>query len=397
MQTSRTSQPRRIYLDNAATSWPKPESVYGAVEHYMRQVGAPAGRGVYREATDVERSVGECRRLMAEQINAVDASRIVFTLNATDALNLALHGLLRPGDHVVTSTLEHNSVLRPLRALEDAGVVRVTRVGCNGAGWVSPDEIRAAIEPQTRLIALLHASNVTGALQDVVEVGRIAARHECVFLVDAAQTVGHVPVDVREMGVHLLATAGHKGLLGPLGTGCLYVAPGMDSELRSVRQGGTGTRSDLDLQPDSMPDKYESGNLNVPGVLGLAAGLKFVRDFGIAPLRAHHLRLTGQMLRGLSDISGVRIHGPADPERQVGVVSMTLRGYDPRELAGLLDSVCRIQARPGIHCAPGAHRELGTLQAGGTVRFSFGPFTTVDEIDRTVEAIAEFAATTLEC
>jgi cysteine desulfurase family protein len=351
---------------------------------------------VYREASEVERAVQQCRARLAALVGAEHPSRILFTFNATDALNLALHGLLVDGDHVVTTVVEHNSVLRPLRQMEDAGLIDVTRVRCDGAGLVAPEDIRAAITPRTRLIALIHASNVTGTLQPVAEVGRLAAEHDCLYLVDAAQTLGHVPVDVRQLGVHLLASAGHKGLLGPLGSGLLYVAPGVEQQLRSVRQGGTGTDSDTDRQPDSLPEKYESGNLNVPALVGLAAGVEYIGQQGSEAIGAHHRQLTERMLSGFSDIPGLEIHGPGDPARQVGVVSITLPGYDPRELAGLLDAACGIQVRPGIHCAPGIHAALGTLKRGGTVRFSFGPFTTPEDVDHAVASISEIGAASLE-
>ncbi|MCO6458341.1 MAG: aminotransferase class V-fold PLP-dependent enzyme [Pirellulaceae bacterium] len=386
------SQPTRIYLDNAATSWPKPETVYQAVERYLRHCGAPAGRGAYREASEVEREVARCRRLLAELIAAEDPRQIVFTCNATDALNLALHGLLRPGDHVVTSVVEHNSVLRPLRFLEQQQGVQVTRVPCDQRGVVDPAAIERAVRPETRLIALIHASNVTGALQPVEQAGQIARRHGCLLLVDAAQTLGHMPVDVQQLGAHLLAAAGHKGLLGPLGLGFLYMAPGVEQVLQSVRQGGTGTHSDQDRQPDSQPDKFESGNLNVPAILGLAAGLEYLRDRGLERLHEHYQRLTARLLDGLRAIAGVRIHGPADPASQVGVVSVTVAGYDPRELAGLLDSAFAIQVRAGIQCAPLMHEALGTVHHGGTIRFSVGAFTSEREVDQAVEAMAELTA-----
>jgi cysteine desulfurase/selenocysteine lyase len=390
------SHPPRIYLDNAATSWPKPDAVYQAVDHYQRHVGAPAGRGVYREAAEVEREVARCRRDLAQLIGAADPRRIIFTLNATDALNLALHGLLRSGDHVVTTVVEHNSVLRPLRHLEDAGTIAVSRVGCDSQGVVSAEAIGQAMTERTRLVALIHASNVTGAIQPVEQVGRLVHQRDCLLLVDAAQTLGHLPVNVQALGADLLAAAGHKGLLGPLGSGLLYVAPGIENRLGSLRQGGTGTHSDLDVQPDSLPEKYEAGNLNVPAIVGLGAGLRYLAERGINQIRSHQRQLTDQLLRGLAGLPGVRIHGPADPQRQVGVVSMTLAGYDPRELASLLDASCSIQVRPGIHCAPRMHEALGTLRTGGTVRLSVGAFNTVDDIERAVEAIAEFASTSLD-
>jgi selenocysteine lyase/cysteine desulfurase len=259
----------RIYLDNAATSWPKPESVYQAVDDYQRRLGAPAGRGVYAEATEVERLVNNCRKKVAQLINEADPTRVIFTQNGTDSLNLAIHGWLQPGDHVVTSVCEHNSVLRPLRFLAEHRNVSTTYVGCDAQGRVDPGDIRRAIQPQTRLIALTHASNVTGTIQPVEEVGKIAKERGISFLVDAAQTLGHMRVDVQRIGCQMLAAPGHKGLLGPLGTGVLYIAPGVEARLLPIRQGGTGTRSDEDIQPTTLPDRYESGNLNVSGIVGL--------------------------------------------------------------------------------------------------------------------------------
>ncbi len=385
----------RIYLDNAATSWPKPEAVYAIVDRYQRELGAPAGRSAYREANEVERLIEDARRRLADAIHAEDRRRVIFTCNGTDSLNIALHGLLRPGDHVITSVVEHNSVLRPLRYLERSRDVEVTRVGCDRQGRIDPDEIRAAIRPQTRLIALVHASNVTGAVQPLEEVGRIARQHEVLFLVDAAQSVGHMPIDVRALSAHLLAAPGHKGLLGPLGTGFLYVAPGVEQQLEPVRQGGTGTQSENDSQPQSMPDRYESGNHNVPGILGLGAGLAYVAERGIGELRAHDQRLTSQLLQGLRDIAGVTVYGPHDTEHRVGVVGITVEGWEPQDLATTLDTVCRVQVRAGFQCAPLLHCALGTASGGGTIRFSLGAFNTAEHIDIAIQAVAELAASTL--
>jgi cysteine desulfurase family protein len=383
---------RRIYLDNAATSWPKPDEVYRAVDDYQRVLGAPAGRGAYREAAEVERLVADARRRVAELIGAAESRRIIFTLNGTDALNLALHGSLRPGDHVVTSVCEHNSVLRPLSWLEEHGGVTVTRVACDGRGVVDVDDVRTAITSQTRLIALVHVSNVTGAIQPIDEVGALAAEREVLFLVDAAQSLGHLPFDVQRCRAHLVAAPGHKGLLGPLGTGVLYVAPGVEQRLESVRQGGTGTVSDQDRQPGSLPDKYESGNLNVAGLVGLGAGAAYVAERGIDDLRQHDVQLTERLLAGLDAIDGVTIYGPRQASERVGVVSVTLKGYDPQEAAALLDSNWSIQVRSGIHCAPRMHRALGTSELGGTLRMSVGPFTTEADIDAALSALSEMAA-----
>lgn len=379
---------RRIYLDNAATSWPKAEAVYRAVDDYQRRLGAPAGRGAYREAADVERLVGSCRKKIAQFIGASDPNRIIFTANGTDGLNQALHGLLRPGDHVVATVCEHNSVLRPLAALRESLGVATTYVNCDGEGRIDPAAIKAAIKPRTRLIALIHASNVTGVVQPVEDVGRIAQAHGLIYLVDAAQSLGYVPVNVNELGCHLLAAPGHKGLLGPLGTGVLYIAERMERLLTPRKQGGTGTRSDEDVQPLSLPDRYESGNLNVPGIVGLEAGVSHLLES--APQAARN-DLTGRLLDGLAGIRNVTLYGPRTSERRLGVVSLNVSGYDPQELAALLDANWSIQTRAGIHCAPRMHAALSTSPAG-TLRLSLGHFNTAEDVDAAIAALGEVAS-----
>jgi cysteine desulfurase family protein len=382
----------RIYLDNAATSWPKPPSVYAAVDRFLRDVGAPTGRGVYREAEDAARLVTDARRRVAALLGAEEPRRVAFTFNGTDSLNLVLHGALRPGDHVVTTVVEHNSVLRPLRWLEEQRQVSVTRVPCDEEGVVDPDAIRQALRPNTRLIALVHASNVTGALQPVEEVGRTARETEVLYLVDAAQTVGHLPLDVRRIGCHFLAAPGHKGLLGPLGVGVLYVAPGAEEQLESLRQGGTGTESEEDRQPSALPHKYEAGNLNVPAIAGLGASVAWLQERGLEEVHRHESELAARLADGFRHLEGVTVFGPRDANRRAGVVSIALDGCPPQEAAVMLDTAHRIQTRPGLHCAPLMHRALGTLDGGGALRFSVGPFNTAQEIDRAVEAVAEIAA-----
>lgn len=383
--------PRRIYLDNAATSWPKPQQVYEAVDRCQRDVGAAAGRGVYAEASEASRLVAAARQAVAALLGAGDPRQIVFTFNGTDALNLAIHGALAAGGHVVTTAAEHNSVLRPLRQLEEAGRATVTRVPCSAEGLVDPEEIRRAVRPGTRLVAVTHASNVTGAIQPVADVVQIAHQQGALCLVDAAQTAGELPIDVAALGVDLLAAPGHKGLLGPLGTGLLYLRPGVEAHVAPLRQGGTGSQSEQDRQPESLPDRYESGNLNVPGLAGLGAGAAWLAGRGVAPLRRHAERLTARLLAGLGEVPGVRLYGPAAQCQRVAIVSFTLAGFDPQEVAISLDSAYRVQARPGLHCAPGIHRALGTLETGGTVRFSLGPFTTIEDIDTAIQAVAALA------
>ncbi len=380
---------RRIYLDNAATSWPKPEAVYQAVDHYQRHVGAAVGRSAYREAVQLGEGVEFTRRAIALLMGVSDAQRMIFTFNATDSLNLALHGVLRDGNHVVTTTLEHNSVLRPLRWLAERKGIHITYVRPDETGVIRPGEIRAALRPETTLVVMTHASNVTGAIQPIAEVGDIARAHGALMLVDAAQTAGHLPMDLGQLPVDLLAASCHKGLLGPLGTGVLYVAPSVEDRLESVRQGGTGSRSEEDRQPNGLPDKYESGNHNALGLVGLRAGIEFLAARGIASIRAHEISLIERFLAGIDGLGALDLFGPRDETRQVGVISLNVQGYEPQELAALLESHFGIQVRSGIHCAPLAHRSLGTLDSGGTVRFSFGPFTSADDVDAATGALRE--------
>lgn len=382
---------QRIYLDNAATSWPKPESVLAAIDDYHRRLGAPAGRGVYREAIETERTILEARRRAAELIGVNQPQRIVFTSGCTDALNLAIHGLLRPGDHVVSTVVEHNSVLRPLRFCEDNRDVSVTLVGCDSRGLVDPEDIRRAIQPQTRMIVLNHVSNVTGAIQPAEPIGRIAAEHGLLYLLDAAQSLGHMAFDVGSLGAQLIAAPAHKGLLSTMGIGLLYVAPGIEEQLVPLRQGGTGTRSEDDRQPTSLPDRYESGTHNVPAIIGLAAGTTHVQKTGLAAIRKHIRSLTERFLAGLQEIAGVTVFGPRDAIHQLGVVSITIQGYDPHEAAALLDASYHIQARPGVQCAPRMHEALGTLKSGGTLRFSVSLSTTEAEVDAAIRAVGEIA------
>ena len=350
----------RIYLDNAATSWPKPSVVYDAVDDYQRRLGVAVGRGGYAAAKEVAELVEAARQRIADLIHAGSASQVIFTFNCTDALNLAIHGILRGDDHVVTSTAEHNSVLRPLRWLEDRGGIRVTRVPCDPNGWVDPDGIRTAIRTDTKLIALTHVSNVTGTIQPINEVAQIARDRGMLFLVDAAQSMGHMPLSVEELGADLLAAAGHKGLLGPLGTGLLYIREGLETLVDPVRQGGTGSASYDDRQPLTLPTKYESGNPNAPGLVGLGAAVDYLSQRGIAEIHRHESALTSRLLGGLAEISGVRIHGAPADGRRLGVVSITLADQSSPEVAAILDQEYQIQVRAGIHCAALIHDELGT-------------------------------------
>ena len=388
-------QNARIYLDNAATSWPKPESVYQAVDHFLREVGAPNGRSSYQHAMESNRIIERARRGVAELIDAPAGSHVAFGFNCTDVLNMAIRGIVRPGDHIVTTVCDHNSVLRPVRALAEDSGCKVTYVPCDGLGYISPDDVRDAIRPETRLVVINHASNVTGAIQPVEEIGRKVRETDAFYLVDAAQSLGHVPIDVRKINPDLMAAPGHKGLLGPLGTGVLYMAPGIERELKPLRCGGTGTQSEEDRQPDTLPDKYEPGNHNLVGLAGLAAATRFLQDETIDAIHAHHNDLVSRLLEGLREIDIIRVHGPQSTDRRTSVVGITVEGYEPQELAAALDSAYHIQCRAGLQCAPRMHEALGTAATGGTLRLSPGYSSTLEEIDIVISALEEVAAVTM--
>ena len=378
----------RCYLDNAATSWPKPDGVLAAMDRYHRELGVAAGRGATRAASEVDATIARCRMRAAQLFNAESSNQIVFTFNGTDSLNVAIQGALKPGDHVVASTLEHNSVLRPLSELRQRFGIETTFIEPEANGRVEPAKFHEAIRPNTKLVALIHASNVTGVIQPIDDVGAIARQSGALMLVDAAQTAGHLPIDVRNSPIDLLACPGHKGLLGPLGTGLLYLRPGVEQHVASFRQGGTGSDSEDDRQPKSLPDKYESGNHNAPGLFGLEAALDWLEQSSVAVAHQHELALRQRLIESLRDVGSVRLFAADVPDEfVVGVLSLVVDGFDPQEVAAILDQDFQIQTRAGLHCAPGAHRSLGTLSVGGTVRASFGPSTTPDDIDRLAAAL----------
>ncbi len=381
-----------IYLDNAATSFPKPERVYRAVNEYMRQVGASAGRGAYGEAREAEKILETVRAKLLRLLGASERGRVVFALNATDAINTALKGLLDEGDHVVTTHLDHNSVLRPLNALEKKGFISVARVPCSPEGFVDPGDIKRAVTGKTRLIATLHGSNILGTLNPVDDIGRIAREEGVLFLLDAAQTVGSRPVYPEKIGAHLVAFPGHKGLLGPLGTGALYFDKAVDPA--PLREGGTGSRSESDAQPEEYPDRWEAGSHNLPGIVGLNAGLDYIAERGLDDIHRKKTRLAGLLLDGLSGRKSVTLYGPTDPADREAVFSLNLQGIAPHELGAFLDSEFNIKGRAGLHCAPLAHKAAGTFEQG-SYRLSIGPLNEEEQISRVMEgldyAVREFS------
>jgi cysteine desulfurase family protein len=374
-----------IYLDNAATSHPKPEAVYRAMDQVLRQVGANPGRGGHAMGLEAGRLVFEAREALADFFGIGDSSRIAFTANATEAINLALFGLLKAGDRVVTSTMEHNAVMRPLRVLRERGV-EVVQVQGDRQGFVDPQAVRDACRVPTRMVVLSHCSNVSGTLQPVEEIGPWCREQGILFLLDAAQSAGAFPIHVDDLGADLLAVPGHKSLMGPQGTGFLYIRDGLT--LRPLIHGGTGGHSNADGMPEEMPERCEAGTRNTPGIAGLKAAVDFIRETGLEQIRAHEKALLSRLLDGLRRLPRVAIHGPRDLDRRGGAFSFTLDDIDPAQVGFWLDHAYGIVCRVGLHCAPDAHRTLGT-HPRGTVRVSPGYFTTAEEIDALLAALAE--------
>ena len=379
----------RVYLDNAATSFPKPPSVYDAVDFYQRHVGVAIGRGSYRQSLAVQRIVDQCRQQAARLLGAENPDRIVFTFSGTDGLNMVLLGICRPSDHVVTSVLEHNSVLRCLREMQERRGIEITTVAPRADGRIEPADVRRALRPSTRLVAILHASNVTGVVQPIAEIGELAQRNGSFMMTDAAQTAGHLPIDVSRLPIDIVVCPGHKGLLGPLGTGIVYVRTGIEEHVNCFRLGGTGTSSEDDHHPCQMPERFEAGNHNVPGLVGLEAALAFLELKTIQAIHDHEAGLTRILVEGLRNLSTVSVYGHDAAAPHVGVVSFNVKGFNAHEVASLLDDSFGIQSRAGLHCAAGAHRSLGTFDCGGTIRFSVGPFTTDSEIEKAITSVAE--------
>jgi cysteine desulfurase family protein len=420
--------PRRLFFDNAATSSPKPPAVIEAMVDYATRLGGSPGRGAYFEAQETGRLIDRCRARIGKLINAEgDPEQIIFTLNCSDALNLAIKGVVagrlarepERSVHIITSAFDHNSVLRPLNELvaRYPDLVAQTRIPVDPrTGLLSADEIARALDSHdnTALVAINHASNVTGVIQDIAPIGALCRARGVPFLLDAAQSLGHIPVDVRALGADLLAFPGHKGLLGPSGTGGLYIRPGFEARLLTLREGGTGSRSEQDSQPSVLPDKYEPGSPNAIGILGLSEGVNFILNFkhgahtGADAIAAHESDLMAAFLGALGFDPGgaesaslsthspshpsLTVHGPTTARGRVGVFSVSIDGLTPQELAAVLESHFGILTRAGVHCAPLAHQTLETTGRGGATRLSFGPFLTEADVRHAAAALVEIAS-----
>jgi len=379
-----------IYFDNASTSYPKPKEVSRAMLHFLEKVGASPGRSGHRLSIEAGRIIYQARENLAVLFNVDDPLRIIFTLNVTEALNLTLKGLLRPGDQVITSSMEHNSVMRPLRELEKKGV-EVKVVSCSPKGFLEPQDIEKSIKKNTKLIVLNHGSNVIGTLLPIIEVGKITRKHNILFLVDAAQTAGCYPLDIKRDNIDLLAFTGHKALFGPPGTGGLVVGERVDiKKLNPLKNGGTGSRSESEEQPDFLPDIYESGTPNTVGLSGLNEGVRFILKEGVDKIRQHELSLSRRLITGLKEIPGVIFYGEEQVEDRVAVISFNIKDQLPSEVGLRLDEEYDIMCRVGLHCSPAAHKTIGTFPTG-TIRFSTSWFNTFEEVGQTIIAVKNIA------
>ena len=381
---------RPIYLDNAATSFPKPPAVAQAMLRYMTEVGASINRGVYSSAQDAGMTTLLLREGLCRLFHHSDPTHCILTSGNTMGLNMILRGWLRPGDHCLVSSMEHNAVMRPLQDLADQGVC-FDRIPCDSAGRLDPEAIRPLVRPNTRLLVMAHGSNVGGAIQDAAAVGRVCGEHGIPFALDAAQTAGHWEIDFEAMGLSALSVPGHKGLMGPSGIGALLLSPGFAKGLSPLVTGGTGSASDTERQPAYMPDRFESGTPNLPGIYGLQAAVDFVLETGVEALRRREEELTGLLLDGLRGIPQIRLAGPEGKDHRAGVVSIDFLREDNAEAAFRLEQEFGILTRCGLHCAPSAHKTLGTFPQG-TVRFSVGWFTTPEEVSAAVDAVRKISA-----
>ena len=379
-----------IYLDNAATSFPKPEGVSSAMKNYIDQVGATINRSVYGSAQDAGLKTLQLRERLKKLFHfSGPVTHVILTPGMTWSLNMAIKGYLKPGDHCIVSAMEHNAVMRPLLQLPG---VDFDRIPCDQEGLLDPRDIEALIRPNTKLLVMAHGSNVCGSVQDAKAVGEICAKHGIAFVLDAAQTAGHYPVDFADFGLSALCVPGHKGLLGPSGIGALLMTEGFAKALDPIVAGGTGSASDSEYLPEYLPDRFESGTPNLPGIYGWEAALEFVERTGVEALRRHEMALCARFLEGLAQIPGAVLCGTEDLHRRVGVVSVDFPGQDNAEAAFRLETEFGILTRCGLHCAPSAHKTLDTFPRG-TVRFSLGFANREADVDAALAAIRAISGT----
>jgi cysteine desulfurase family protein len=378
----------QVYLDNAATSRQKPEEVFTAIESFYKEINCNPGRGGYNLSLESSRKVMEVRESIGKFFNIKQASSVVFTPNITVALNIALKGLLKKGDHVLISGLEHNAVVRPLTALKKYRGVEFSIIPTEPTGFINLNDVRELIKPNTKMICCTHASNVMGALLPAEELGKIAAEHDLYYVLDTAQTAGALPLDFEKLHTSVLAFTGHKHLLGPMGIGGFCIREDVARQMLPLYEGGTGSISDREEQPDFLPDKFESGTLNTLGIVGLGAGINYLMEHDLTKIRSREMALTKRLLDGLQEFDNIKIYGPQNEALQTGTIALNMDDVDNAELCFVLDQQFGIMTRPGLHCAPVAHRTMGTFPEG-VLRLSVGHYTSESEIDYVLESIKQ--------
>jgi len=379
-----------IFLDNSATTFPKPEEVYRFMDSYYRKNGVTPGRSGFDAAIETEEIVQDTRKLLTELFNGDDHNRLTFSYNASDSLNMILQGLSEKGDHVVTTMLEHNSVLRPLYHMQQGGMIEVTYVPFDNKGYVHPDDIQKAIRTNTKMVVLNHSSNVIGTVQPVKEIGKICKGRGIYFILDASQSAGVVNIDMKAMGIDVLVFTGHKCLMGPTGIGGSYVMENVP--VKHTRFGGTGVRSAQKTHLEEFPYRLECGTLNILGVAGLHAGVSWIKNQGIEQLHTREIALWDKLRKGLQQIARVTTYCAEDPLNKISILSFNVSGFESGDVGTMLDVDYNIACRTGLQCAPLVHQGLGTDKIHGTVRLSIGPFNTDEHIERAIEAIADIAS-----
>ncbi|NLL52938.1 MAG: aminotransferase class V-fold PLP-dependent enzyme [Peptococcaceae bacterium] len=379
----------RVYFDQAATSFPKAPGVGDAMKYYLENVGANINRGVYTSALSAEEIVLETREALCRLFHFQKPQNVIFTMNITHSLNMLLKGLLKPDDHCIVSSMEHNAVMRPLLQLDSLGI-SFTRVKANSQGFLDPQDLKNVLQENTKAVIMTHASNVCGTILPLKEIGEICKSHGLIFMVDSAQTAGSLTIDLQDYNIDALAFTGHKGLLGPQGIGGFLISPQLAQEMDPLLVGGTGSLSDREHIPPFLPDKFEAGTPNIPGIFGLHRALSYLEKEGIESLQARAMELTGLFLEGVHDLKNIKLIGPPGLKGRTAVVSLDFKGKDNGEIAYLLEKDYGIMTRSGLHCAPSAHQTLGTFPQG-TVRFSFNHFNTTEEINYALQALAKIS------
>ncbi|MDU5120081.1 MAG: aminotransferase class V-fold PLP-dependent enzyme, partial [Clostridium botulinum] len=376
----------KIYLDNAATTYPKPEKVYSSILNYMKNVGASPGRGGYENALTGDRMVYKCRQSLINLFNFNKIENVVFTSNITASLNILIKSIVEDGWHVITSAMDHNSVIRPLVSLEKSNKIKLDILNCSEEGLINIEDFKNAIKDNTKLVVLSHASNIVGTIQPLETIGKICKEKGIYFIIDSAQTAGVLPLDFQNLNCNALAFTGHKALLGPQGIGGFIIDDKLNNIATNFIEGGTGSLSESTLQPDFLPDKFESGTMNTPGIAGLLAGIEYINEEGLNTIKEREEYLSREFINGLLNINSIKVYGPLDASLRTATISINSSKIDNSELGFLLDSEFGIMVRTGLHCAPLAHKTIGSFPQG-TLRFSFGAFNDIKDINYALYAL----------